>query len=1084
MGNVYPHGRDRVECDIIDNEIMFTFERLRTSLSSQRGKKFFATAMVALFAIFMVMGSTEYAFAQGSGSVVPATTPAPAVTPTETTNNIVQSQANDRTSAACSGPVTGFICEGIASILGLVANLIGSMILLVISVLIAFAQYNGFSDAMPVVQGWIVVRDTTNMFFIIVLLLTAFATVIGRDEFHYEKVLPKLLLQAVLINFSKTLIQLLIDFSQVVMLTFVNAFAQSAAGNFVYALGLDKMMQFNPTGTTPAQFANIILAYGLAIFFMSIALGVVIILTCYLVYRIVALWITLILAPLAFFASALPEKLQRGMGAVTGEYWKRLTGLLTGGPVIAFFLWLTLAITQRSSQEANSQTAATGLSAALNLTRPSTGAEGGVAGAADSAVGATFGFITAIADSNHVISFVVGIALMLAALDTAVASAAAMGGLAGLIASKTKSFAKGVVKAPWTATKAGGRALKGAAKGTYNAVDRRYDLTRKASLLGTKALAKTPAMLRGETYDKARGGLLKGVNYRRAQSEKEASADAEYNKALASKAKSLDERKALLGIGSEARTQKEGFLLPPTMSAKATEAYYQEQFGDKDMIEKEYKATKTKYEAELKASGLSDSEAKAGSEVRVREELNERQRVALGARYDIAKSSGNEDEQKKIEELLKLNPHLARTGEERTGFVKKMIDSPELYKDIPKETYMNGEFLTDLMLANGWSEVKDASGKVTGIEETDKDAWDLKKKEMQRANSAAASAMGAHERFAKLSTDKTPDQLRKMQHVKNLADNTIHTYSINDDKTATPNMKAGTRVRNSSQTAALDASKRKPGDANTRINVNGMSDGMKYGASLTETLANAGYSANDQAPLQAFASQYIGADTASSIANINSDEAKLAETYQTMADIEVKDIDKAYTRDVKDITKDYTDQINAANAASNTAEVTRLAKERDDAIADMTKLRDQLLSEAKAKADPTNVAAVAKQSVRDGIAKAQEIVGVLSQTGTKGVGRPESEVLLGEFFKNGGVEIIKNIDRYDTTTKQRILAIVDKMKDIANDVSREGASGTNKAYQEMIRDAQDALIKELPKKGTGQALRKQITSIPNSDTTV
>lgn len=692
---------------------MFTFERLRASLSSQSGKKFFATVFVALFVIIGITASLSDVLAQ-TAPTTPATTPA-ATAPAQA----------DPGSGACGAEPLNTVCGWIATLLGLFADFIGRLILLVLSVLIAFAQYNDFGNAIPVNEGWVVVRDTTNMFFIIILLLTAFATVIGRDEFHYSKILPKLLLQAVLINFSKTLILLAVDFSQVVMLTFVNAFAQSAAGNFVYALGLDKMMQLG-ANISGIDVGKIIIAYFLAISFMIIALGVTIILTGYLIYRIVALWVTIIIAPLAFFATAVPDKFKASIGAIGQEYWKRLTNLLTAGPVIAFFLWLTLAVTQKSNQASNAASVDTvasgqGLATALNLVRPeSAGPQSALGGVADNAVGATFGFLNQIADSAHIASFIVGITMMLMALDTAVASAAVMGGFAAYIGKKTKSLATSVAKLPFTGTAA-------VAKGSYNAVDRRLDLTRKASLLGTKVLSKTPAMLRGETFDKVRGGLLKGANYRRSQADKEAKADADYNKELSSKAKSLDERKALLDLGSAARTQKEG-LLPPTMSAKAVEAYYQEQYGDKDMIEKEFKATKRKYFDELaldgKKRGLSkeqyEAEAKAGSEVRVREELNERQRQALGARLDIAKKSGNEDEQKKIEELLKLNPHLARTGDERKEAMKNMIDSPELYKDIPKESAMSGEFLTALMMANGWEDVKDDQGNSIGFTEKDR----------------------------------------------------------------------------------------------------------------------------------------------------------------------------------------------------------------------------------------------------------------------------------------------------------------------------------------------------------------------------
>jgi len=48
------------------------------------------------------------------------------------------------------------------------------------------------------------------------------------------------LLFALLVNFSRTIAGIFIDISQLIMLTFVNGFAQAAGGNFVEALGITK----------------------------------------------------------------------------------------------------------------------------------------------------------------------------------------------------------------------------------------------------------------------------------------------------------------------------------------------------------------------------------------------------------------------------------------------------------------------------------------------------------------------------------------------------------------------------------------------------------------------------------------------------------------------------------------------------------------------------------------------------------------------------------------------------------------------------------------------------------------------------
>lgn len=221
---------------------------------------------------------------------------------------------------------------------------------LLTKLLIAVCSYQGFVTSDAVVTGWPLVRDLCNMFFIVVLLIIAFSTIIGYKEFDYKRYVPRLLLMAVLINFSKTLVGLLIDFSQVIMLTFVNGFKEAAFGNFVKAFGLDKVLSISDELTAGHGTEAMADTLGLLIslLFATIMLMVVAtILTMMLVYmtaRIVTLWVLLIFSPLAFFIWALPPKLAKTVQQFSSQWWSNLGSWLSGGPILAFFLWLTMAI--------------------------------------------------------------------------------------------------------------------------------------------------------------------------------------------------------------------------------------------------------------------------------------------------------------------------------------------------------------------------------------------------------------------------------------------------------------------------------------------------------------------------------------------------------------------------------------------------------------------------------------------------------------------------------------------------------------------------------------------------------------------
>src|SRR3989344_6014951 len=143
-----------------------------------------------------------------------------------------------------SGTVAGFAARVLAAgpilivgqLISAYVSLIGLLALQMVNLLIKIAQFNNFVDFAPVVTGWTIIRDVVNMPFIVMLLVIAISTILGYEAYSYRRLLPRLVLMAVLINFSRTIIGLLIDVGQIFMLTFVNAFSGAAGGNFVNAL--------------------------------------------------------------------------------------------------------------------------------------------------------------------------------------------------------------------------------------------------------------------------------------------------------------------------------------------------------------------------------------------------------------------------------------------------------------------------------------------------------------------------------------------------------------------------------------------------------------------------------------------------------------------------------------------------------------------------------------------------------------------------------------------------------------------------------------------------------------------------------
>lgn len=224
----------------------------------------------------------------------------------------------------------GWVAQVIVSAMGLI-------LILLMRVLIYIAQYNDFIGSAAVSNGWVIVRDLCNMFFVVILLAISFATILHIEQYSYKKWLPKLVMMAILINFSKTICGLIIDFGQVVMLTFVNAFKDIGGGNLADMLGITEWLKIKEGGDeNSVSNWNVIGAYILAIIYVFIAVGVIATMIAMLIMRIMMLWVYIVLSPAAYLLASFP-----GGQKYSSQWWSEFTKNVIVGPVLAFFIWLS-----------------------------------------------------------------------------------------------------------------------------------------------------------------------------------------------------------------------------------------------------------------------------------------------------------------------------------------------------------------------------------------------------------------------------------------------------------------------------------------------------------------------------------------------------------------------------------------------------------------------------------------------------------------------------------------------------------------------------------------------------------------------
>ncbi len=189
--------------------------------------------------------------------------------------------------------------------------------------------------------GWRITRDFANMFFILILLAIALSFILF-PRFQIKQALPRLLLIALLINFSLPIAGIFIDFANIFTKYFLD---QAATGGNISELIAS---QLNITairdvseqaltaniGNTPGQ---IFLSLLFGIVFVSVVIFIFIALAFMFLIRNIYLYILLIILPLALVASILPS------GRSYFSQWSHKFFQWTFfAPIATFFIFLSM----------------------------------------------------------------------------------------------------------------------------------------------------------------------------------------------------------------------------------------------------------------------------------------------------------------------------------------------------------------------------------------------------------------------------------------------------------------------------------------------------------------------------------------------------------------------------------------------------------------------------------------------------------------------------------------------------------------------------------------------------------------------
>jgi hypothetical protein len=216
--------------------------------------------------------------------------------------------------------------------------------------------------------GWAAVRDMANILFIFMLLYLAISTILQLDEHGVKHGLSRLIIGAVLINFSLFFVKIPIDVSNMLATEIYNKI-QPAGGNtnanggsstsfglgdaFMQMFSLQKAFKdpglatldantINADKAQPSLVKNPVTTFFMGIILMFITVFIFLAVIIIFVKRFITLVMLMIFSPLAFAGMAIPSHDVEHQ--ISHDFWNTLIKESFYAPVFMFLMYLTFSL--------------------------------------------------------------------------------------------------------------------------------------------------------------------------------------------------------------------------------------------------------------------------------------------------------------------------------------------------------------------------------------------------------------------------------------------------------------------------------------------------------------------------------------------------------------------------------------------------------------------------------------------------------------------------------------------------------------------------------------------------------------------
>jgi len=186
----------------------------------------------------------------------------------------------------------------------------------------------------PVIQvGWTLIRDITNMGFILGLVYIGIATALRISNFNTKKIFANLLIIALLINFSPVICGIVVDAGQLTMSFFLEDVTDWSKVTEV--LDDAKATSWAEILGSSGSFEGV---FGLVTILLFCMIASLIFFSYFFLFLIrnIAIWVLVIFSPAAFFAYIFPQT-----NKLFKQWWHQLVQWTFVGAIAAFFIYLS-----------------------------------------------------------------------------------------------------------------------------------------------------------------------------------------------------------------------------------------------------------------------------------------------------------------------------------------------------------------------------------------------------------------------------------------------------------------------------------------------------------------------------------------------------------------------------------------------------------------------------------------------------------------------------------------------------------------------------------------------------------------------